>query len=239
MKRLPYDWLTSGHIDFEYKKYLLLAYLQEVKQQFDAHKLYPFLSDLVFHYKNLLSIKENGALLRKSFPQRIEKADLQNLKLIYEKMVEDEPLMQELNDIMSFSIPQIKLALEEGKELYEHIESRVSLSPVGISPLYVKEGYLLIQERLQVETNIFRYEMSVFTSAEERYRALNLQFLESVRRKIGHSFEHMKLDLIRRYPGLPNPATYLLDADILCPYQETLIPIAKRNLIKELAARAA
>lgn len=239
MKELPYNWLTQGHIDFEYKKYLLLAYLQEVKSQFGSKKLYPSMADLVFHYNNLLSIKEKGELLKKSFPQRLSKADFQNLKIIYEKIVEDEPLMQELNDILSFSIPHLKAALEEGKELYEYIESKVSLTPVGISPLYLKEGYLLIQERLEVETKIFRYELTVFTNANEQYRALNLQFLESVRRRIGNSFENMKIDLVRRFPELPNPATFLLDADILCPYHETLIPIAKRSLVKEISKNAA
>lgn len=239
MKELPYNWLTQGHIDFEYKKYLLLAYLQEVKNQFGSQKLYPTLGDLVFHYKNLVSIREKGELMKKSFPQRLSKADFQKLQLIYEKIVEDEPLMEELNDILSFSIPRVKAALDEGKELYEYIESKVSLSPVGISPLYVKEGYLLIQERLKVETKIFRYEMTVFSNAEENYRALHLHYLESVRRRIGSSFEHMKMDLVKRFPEFPNPATFLLDADILCPYQETLLPIAKRRLVKELSSNAA
>lgn len=239
MKTLPQDWLTRGHIDFEYKKFLLLAYLQEIRQQFDAQKLYPFLADLVFHYNNLLSIKENGEMLKKSFPQRLSKADMQNLKLIYEEIVQDEPLMQELNDIMSFSIPLMKAALDEGKEVYDYVESKISLSPVGICPLYAKEGYLLLQERLKLEIKIYRYELTVFTNAAEKYRALHLHFLESVAHRVGYTFEHIKLELVRRYTDLPNPATYLMDADILCPYQETLIPIAKRRLVKELSKQAA
>ena len=58
MKKLEKDWLTSGLIDFEYKKYILLAYLQEVKGNFDSNKLYPHLSDLIFHYQNLLDLKK-------------------------------------------------------------------------------------------------------------------------------------------------------------------------------------
>ncbi|WP_017731677.1 hypothetical protein [Nafulsella turpanensis] len=239
MKELPHDWLTQGHIDFEYKKYLLLAYLQEVKKQFHEQRLYPFLSDVVFHYKNMLSIREKGKLLKGAFPKKLSKADMQKLELIYESLVDDEPLMQEINDILSFSIPQMKAALEEGKEVYEFVESKVSLTPVGVFPLYAKEGYLLIQERLNVETQIFRYELTVFASAEENYRALHLHFLDSVRRRIGYTFEHMKMELVRRFPELPNPATYLLDADILCPYQETLIPIAKRRLVRQLSQHAA
>ena len=239
MKELPHDWLTQGHIDFEYKKYLLLAYVQEVKKQFNRQRLYPFLSDVVFHYKNMLMLREKGELLKGAFPKKLSKADMQNLELIYERLVEDEPLMQEINDILSFSIPQMKAALEEGKEVYEFVESKVSLTPVGVFPLYAKEGYLLVQERRKVETRIFRYELTVFTSAEENYRALHLHFLDCVRRSLGYSFEHMKLDLIRHFPDLPNPATYLLDADILCPLEETLIPIAKRRLVRQLSQDAA
>ena len=239
MKELPHDWLTRGHIDFEYKKYLLLAYLQEVKKEFHAQRLYPFLSDVVSHYNNLLIIKEKGEQLKNAFPKRLTKADLQKLRLLYERLEEDEPLMQELNDILSFSLPQMKAALEEGREIYEFIESKVSLSPVGVFPLYAKEGYLLIQERVKVETKIFRYELTVFNSAQEKYRALNLSYLESVRRSLAHSFEHMKMDLVKRFPELPNPATYLLAVDIPCPYQETLLPIAKRTLVRELSMPAA
>ena len=35
MKKLEKDWLTRGLIDFEYKKYILLSYLQGVQSYFD------------------------------------------------------------------------------------------------------------------------------------------------------------------------------------------------------------
>ena len=56
---LSKNWITEGIIDFEYKKYILLAYLQHIKSEFDERKLYPMLSDLFFHYQNLLQFKEN------------------------------------------------------------------------------------------------------------------------------------------------------------------------------------
>ena len=40
MKTLGADWITDKHIDFEYKKYVLLDYLQDVNQNFEASKLY-------------------------------------------------------------------------------------------------------------------------------------------------------------------------------------------------------
>ena len=69
MEKLSKDWLTQGLIDFEYKKYVLMAYLQTVKNSFGKVELYPFLADLVFHYRNLQALKENKALIRESFPK--------------------------------------------------------------------------------------------------------------------------------------------------------------------------
>ena len=47
MKRLSETWFAEGYIDFELKKYTLLAYLQEVNKYFNENKLYPQLADAV------------------------------------------------------------------------------------------------------------------------------------------------------------------------------------------------
>ena len=52
MKTLSETWFADGYIDFELKKYTLLAYLQEVNKYFNEHKLYPQLADVIFHYNN-------------------------------------------------------------------------------------------------------------------------------------------------------------------------------------------
>jgi len=87
MEKLSKDWLTQGLIDFEYKKYLLLAYLQTVKNSFDRIELYPFMADLVFHYRNLLAVKENKALIRESFPKEISLEEFKKLELSYKQLV--------------------------------------------------------------------------------------------------------------------------------------------------------
>lgn len=50
MKQLSETWFAEGRIDFELKKYTLLAYLQEVNSHFNENKLYPQLADIIFHY---------------------------------------------------------------------------------------------------------------------------------------------------------------------------------------------
>ena len=58
MERLNENWITENHIDFEYKKYLLLAYLQHVSERFTETKLYPAFGELVQHYRNLVSLRD-------------------------------------------------------------------------------------------------------------------------------------------------------------------------------------
>ena len=48
--------------------------------------------------------------------------------------------------------------------------------------------------------------------------------------------EALKIDLIKEFPELPNPATYSFNIEVDFPFNETILPIAKRKLIRRLAA---
>ena len=67
MKFLSETWFAEGYIDFELKKYTLLAYLQQVNKYFNENKLYPQLADVIFHYNNLVAFKENKKFLQNIF----------------------------------------------------------------------------------------------------------------------------------------------------------------------------
>ena len=67
MKQLSETWFAEGYIDFELKKYTLLAYLQEINKHFNENKLYPQLGDVVFHYNNLVAFRENKKFLQEHF----------------------------------------------------------------------------------------------------------------------------------------------------------------------------
>ena len=238
MEKLSKDWITQGLIDFEYKKYLLMAYLQTVKSSFDKVELYPFLADLVFHYRNLQALKENKALLRDSFPKELSLEEFRKLELRYREMIEDDSVMSELESIINFALPQIKDSLQEGSNIYEYVESQCEISPVGVTPLYAKEGYLFVTQPPEKETNIYRYQMSIFEGAQEQLRSLNTEFVERVEKNPLNTYERLKLDLIRKFKDLPNPAAYLILARMKFPFVETLMPVAKRLFVKHISQPA-
>jgi hypothetical protein len=235
MEKLSKDWLTQGLIDFEYKKYLLLAYLQTVKKSFGRVELYPFLADLVFHYRNLVAVKENKTLIRESFPKEISLEEFKKLELRYRELVEDDAVMTELESIIEFALPQIRDSLQEGSVIYEYVESNVEISPVGVTPLYSNEGYLFVTQPPEKETSVYRYQVSIFEDSKEQLRSLNTQFVESVDKNTLNTYERIKMDLIKRYKDLPNPAAFLVLSKLKIPFTETLMPVAKRLFVKHIS----
>jgi hypothetical protein len=238
MDELKSNWLTEGLIDFEYKKYQLLAYLQNVKNSFNRVELYPFLSDLVFHYRNLKSINDNKELIQEAFPKEISLEKIKSLELTYRKIIEDDAIMKEIEEIINFSIPKVKFHLDEGSTIYEYVESQCEISPVGLSPLYAHEGYLFISQPPQKEADVFRYQITIFEQSNETLRGINTRFIYTTERSLANSFEQIKLKLIREFTDIPNPSTYLITTKLKFPFEATLMPVAKRLLVKHLAKAA-
>ncbi len=85
MKILSETWFAEGYIDFELKKYTLLAYLQEVSKYFNENKLYPQLADVIFHYNNIVAFRENKKFLQEHFPKQLTDVNMQKLQLVYER----------------------------------------------------------------------------------------------------------------------------------------------------------
>ena len=235
MDSLKHDWLTEGLIDYEYKKYILLAYLKDVSRRFNQSQLYPFMSDLIFHYRNLIKVKESKKLMYDNFPESLTKADFNKLRLTYDKIVNDDEVMKQIEEIISFAIPKMKGMLEEGKELFEFVEENIALEPVGVSPIYSDEGYLLINQDASSDVSIFRYQMTFFEHAEEKYRSMTTEFLMTEIKGINKTYENIKVDLTKRFTELPNPATFLAASKLKFPLNETVLPVAKRMLVREIS----
>ncbi len=238
MEKLSKDWLTQGLIDFEYKKYLLMGYLQTVQKSFDRTELYPFMSDLVFHYRNLVSIKENKSLIRESFPKEISIEDFKRLELSYRKLIDDDAVMSELESIIEFALPQLSDSLKDGSEIYDYVESQCEISPIGVTPLYAKEGYLFVTQPPEKETLLYRYQVSIFGDSQDQLRSLNTEYIDTIAKSKIETYEQLKLGLIKKFKDLPNPATYLILSKMKFPFTETLMPVAKRLFVKHISNTA-
>lgn len=235
MKTLSQTWFAEGYIDFELKKYTLLAYLQEVDRQFHENKLYPQLADIIFHYHNLVQFRENKKFLQEQFPKKLTGIQIEKLQLLYEQMIEDDELMEELENIIHYAAGEIQGTIRNGSEIYEFVENRIQIEPVGLIPLDNKEGYFFLSTGGTRGTLIYHYRLSIFEKHDEKYRAIRTDFVTQWQRTISNTFENMKVKLIREKKDLPNPAVYTIEADLSFPLEETLLPIAKRCLVRYIS----
>ena len=234
MKTLPKNWITEGLIDFEYKKYQLLAYLKEADREFKAVKLYPALSDLIDHHRLLNELESGKTEFSNLFPKALNGIDLKNAQLQYERKVEDGEVMKEISQIAEFALPRIASQIEEGKAIYNFVEEQVEFEPVGIQPLYNREGYVLMTQEDKPEVHAFRYRSSFLQMAGEKFRSISFWFMGIFQKTLVNTLERLKLQLAKEIKELPNPATWRLHCYHTVPIEETLVPISKRLVLQQI-----
>ena len=239
MKMLSQTWFAEGFIDFELKKYTLLAYLQEIHKHFDEQKLYPQLADIILHYNNLLAFKQNKISLQKQFPKRLTQVDMDRLQFLYERIVEDDEMMRELEEIILYALQTMDKTIRNGTEIYEFVEDKLCITPVGLIPLDINEGYFFLCGGTHRDTRVYQYRLSIFEKHDEKYRSIRTEFISQWQRNMINTYENIKCELIRYKSELPNPAVYSIETDLTFPLEETLLPIAKRTLVKYITLNAA
>src|SRR5688572_15828323 len=235
MKKLSETWFAEGYIDFELKKYALLAYLQEINGYFYENKLYPQLADLIFHYNNIVAFRENKKYLQEHFPKKLTGIQIEKLQLLYEQMIEDSELMQELEEIIHYSASEMKTTISNGAEIYDFVEGNLTISPIGLVPLDIQEGYFFLSAGNTRSTRVYQYRLSIFEKHDEKFRSIKTNYVEQRQRSMVNTYENIKYELIRQRTDLPNPAVYSIETKLSFPVEETLLPIAKRSLVKYIS----
>lgn len=235
MDALSETWFVDGYIDFELKKYTLLAYLQKVNALFSEQKLYPQLSDLIMHYDNLVKLKEGKQRLQDNFPKKLTGIQLEQLKLIYEEIVKDDEMMEELQNIVLYSIEKMGRTIESGKDLYESVEENIAIIPIGIQPVDISMGYFFLSSGTAKSTTVYQYQLTIFENSNDTYRGLSTNYLFTHKRDLTHTYESIKIDLIKNNKSLDLPAVYAIEAKSNYPERETLLPIARRRLIRHVS----
>ncbi len=236
MKSLDYNWITEGILDSEYKKYVLLDYLQHCRQSFEARKLYPPMSELIGHLDAAIKLRSGLSEMDGQFPRRVVGFDLQTGQVLREQAQPDYESLGTVAEIIGFAIPEMSEALEEGKLVYHYAENQIEIQPVGLVPMHVQDGYLMLYNEPCADVFIYQYSSSVLTTSLENFRTLRVQYLGSQVRSLANTFESIKQELLRRFREWPNPATYLCLSHVPLPLEETFLPISKRLLMKNLAS---
>jgi hypothetical protein len=229
MEKLADDWITKGSLDFEYKKYILLAYLQHVGRSFEQHKLYPTFAELIMHYKNASQLKAGKQKLWKSFPKELTQIDLKNFRLFFESKITEDQQLKQLEDILDFTIDSLQGHIAVGKDIFDEVEKHLLIEPVGVKALGENEGLLLIDPQYDPFYHVYQYRMTIFEAAEERVRGLQTIFIDKIKKSIGTTLEQLKIQVLKNIKLVSNYSAFRIVAMKPYPYEETLLPIVKRS----------
>ena len=235
---LSKNWFSDGWIDYEYKKYELLSYLQKIDKLFNQTKLYPYFSDLINHYQNISKYIDLQKDFKKKFNKNIQSIDLKNLELNFKSKFKEHKVIEEMINIINFAKKEIKNSIDQGEELYDFIFSKMRIESVGLVPFYNKEGYLIITKNGDKNASIFRYKCSLIHYEKDNYYGLKTQKINNELYSYNSTPNSIKINLINQFKDLPNPATYSLHCDLNFSFKHSIIPIAKRWLIKHINTTA-
>jgi hypothetical protein len=232
MTALDQNWLTQGIFDFEYKKYVLMSYFQHIHSEFTHNRLHPYLPELKWHFNACVDLQNNKSQIRTALPKNLTGIDVNNWKLTYEEVDPDDAYMSDLNYILDFAIPRFSKSIDEGIERFTEVEENIRISPVGIVPLRLQEGYLLFLHTFQPLVTIFQYQLALYNEMRERY--LKTTFVDTMRIGIGNTVSQIKVDLTKQNKSLPNPATYVVESKYEYPLHETLLPVTEKLMLREI-----
>ena len=234
MTHLSDEWLTEGLLDAEYKRYKLLAYLKGVEADFAAFKVYPALADLGRHYDNLYAFRRQQDAIRSAFPKEITGADLETGHLTYRPTVPEPEGLAQLEQVIDFALPALNRQVENGKQLFNAVEADLSICPLGLLPLQREAGYAFVHTCRRHEVDVYAYRLTWTGTPTAPARQLEWRFVEQAEHSLVNTFEQIKYRLIASHKG-PMPAAYLIEAATPYPNYETLLPVAKRKLVRMLA----
>lgn len=236
MDALRLELFTEGVDDVERTQYKILGGLQRAQRAFEAQRVYPHLARLVKLHGALVTVLARTEDFRTPETGRITGINWEEKTLDYEWPEFEGAEMAVVEDLIRWALPHIRSTIEEGTEVYEHVEENLALETVGILPTYVQEGYLMVPDREAHVLHVLRYTLSIFAEEGETHRALRTTHCKTVEQAgLDIDPSSVKLQLLEERRDLPAPATYFSNVDLDVPYQETLLPVVKRRLVRQLA----
>ena len=220
--KLGPDWFTNSPIDVEHKKWILLAFLRDVRHDFDGKILYPHLNEIKYHLSNL----EKWAHTREFYIKKdLIGFDFEKMTLVYDTP-EDSPEMVELNDIVDYSISKFRKMFGIGREIWREVEGQMKWRIVGIIPNYKDEGFIML--KVGKEVIVYRYDIKPVIVED-----INIGLTEIIREDWGLGvYESLKLKLIKE-TDLPLPLTIAVESDIY-PIDSALIPIIQSLAVSKI-----
>lgn len=227
------EWIYQDPIDFEHKKYKLLAYLQKCDKRFDELKIYPDFVELSLHLANLQSISKEKTML--TTKKKFKSCDDEILfkELIPKKIPKlDDAEQLEIDKTVRYSGEKIYEAFNIAKSIWTIAQDAISVQiKKNKDRLEDGMGYIYFRRRSNEKLLVWEYEIK----KEADYELSTKAYLKLI--FSGSSDEKTFTDIIEE-KSTWNHTEYFKDIPVFevkssqeFPFEETFIPMMKRQLM--------
>jgi hypothetical protein len=227
MSSLSFDLFVSAR-DAEAAEYRVLAGLQEARRAFTRTRVYPHLAELIALRRSLADLVDGADRLEDGLPTRVVGVDWDTGSVIQERSDVSGALLA--LELARWTLPRLDAVIDEGRALFEFVDSHAELASVGLVPRYQAEGFLLLPEP-EGGWRAVRYAVSALAGDDGAYRALRTSPV-SVSLPTLAPPGAWKEALMASCADLAAPATYCVETDVPFPLEETVLPVAKRKLLR-------
>lgn len=223
-------WITDHTLDEEYKRYVVLSYAQEVDQAFSRCYIQPHLDELSSHIAQLESLNHNYEQLKKNIGGDLLGLDWKKgeLKFAYK----DAEGWELIEQSARFALEKFYPLMQGGKDLLQDLELQLEVFPLGIVPLYKREGYLLLTSGNSSFTTAYYYHMPL--AQIDQNKQLNTEKVDEFPIELGTTYMQVKRALAQQY-DLPNPAVFVVTSSLELPLESAMIPIASHKVIDAIS----
>lgn len=237
MEALNLSTFIKAADDIELSKYTVLAILRKYSNALHKNRLYPALAELISIKNELELLVEQMSLFDTEFVLNLNFADFQDAPFS-EPLNYTEDDLQRVFEFITWALPQIQMAIDEGKAIFDFVDENIMLNEVGIMPIYKNEGYFMIPDLKHKLMKIYRFEMSLFSTPENPLRTLKSKLVDliSLNAPETNSPYELKRIITKKFNDLPNPATFCFETNLDFPFVDTILPVAKRKLVRMLAS---
>lgn len=231
--QLDPEWIFQEPIDFEHKKYTLLAYLQKCDKRFDELKIYPDFSELSLHLANLQSIdKENTMLITKKNFSCLDDEILFKDLIPKKPPILDESEQEEIKKTVKFSGQKIYEAFSVAKSIWTVAHDSISVH-LKKNKDYLEGGVGFAYYRRKLDDKIFVWEYEIRKEDEEDFNSKTFMRLIHSGLTDDMTFSDIitnfsKWNDIEHFKSFP---VFEIRCSQDFPFEETFIPMAKRALM--------
>lgn len=232
------DWFVAPGLDLELKRYVLLGYLQRVNNRYRERKLYPHLEEIRTHLDRLTRLRRERATLAASMNGALTGLDLVNGTLLRQGPEEPE-LLRVVDDVIAFAVPALHGMLNDGRSLRDELASRIQFGPVGVIPLDLHEGYLVLRQGSEARVYGFTHWIEHGVDRSLRYQSIRTHYISTSTLGPFSTCSGLRSELLRANRRSPVPAMFAFEAAVTLPPIETYLPLAKQLVYEELEGLAA